>query len=165
MQPNTVVVLIHGGPLAAESAATSSKVRAILDAFQPGELGADAIMQMVVGETSPSGLMPYTTYLQNFTARDIREVDLKVRPCPAFLPVFFGGAPQFSFKYCVVRTLSPAHLEKTFQVGPMPRRWSFLYSYCLRRSRRHHIKGKSGHHVLVAYRSCAVSFWIWLELH
>ena len=48
---------------AVESAVATSKVRAILDAFQPGELGADAIMQMLVGETSPSGLMPYVIAL------------------------------------------------------------------------------------------------------
>ena len=33
------VVLIHGGPLAVESAQENDAVRAIVDAFQPGELG------------------------------------------------------------------------------------------------------------------------------
>lgn len=77
VQPNVVVVLIHGGPIAVESAAASTQVKAIVDAFQPGELGADAIMDLLDGTTSPSGLMPYTTYLANYTSRDIREVDLK----------------------------------------------------------------------------------------
>ena len=76
VQPNVVVVLIHGGPIAVESAVASTQVKAIVDAFQPGELGSDAIMDLLDGTTSPSGLMPYTTYLANFTARDIREVDL-----------------------------------------------------------------------------------------
>ena len=64
VQPNTVVVLIHGGPIAVESAAASPSVRAIVDAFQPGELGADAVMDLLDGTIAPSGLMPYTTYLQ-----------------------------------------------------------------------------------------------------
>jgi hypothetical protein len=76
VQKNVVVVLIHGGPIAVESAQASSAVRAIVDAFQPGELGADAIMQILDGTEAPAGKMPYTSYLKNFTARDIREVNL-----------------------------------------------------------------------------------------
>lgn len=76
VQKNVVVVLIHGGPIAVESAQASASVRAIVDAFQPGELGADAIMDILTGVTSPSGRMPYTTYFKNFTKRDIREVNL-----------------------------------------------------------------------------------------
>ena len=41
---NVVVVLIHGGPIDVSSAAASDAVQAIVDAFQPGELGSDAIM-------------------------------------------------------------------------------------------------------------------------
>ena len=77
VQPNTVVVLVHGGPIAVETAAASPAVRAIVDAFQPGELGMDAVLDVLEGVTSPSGLMPYTSYLKNFTSRDIREVDLR----------------------------------------------------------------------------------------
>ena len=60
VQPNTIVVLVHGGPIAIENAVRSPRVRAIVDAFQPGELGADAIMDLLRGTFSPSGLMPYT---------------------------------------------------------------------------------------------------------
>ena len=77
VQPNVVLVLIHGGPIAVEAAAASTQVKAIVDAFQPGELGADAILELLDGTTSATGLMPYTTYLANYTSRDIREVDLK----------------------------------------------------------------------------------------
>lgn len=76
VQKNVVVVLVHGGPIAIESAQASSAVRAIVDAFQPGELGADAIMDILDGTASPSGKMPYTSYFANFTKRDIREVNL-----------------------------------------------------------------------------------------
>ena len=77
VQPNVVIVLIHGGPIAVESAQASPAVRAIVDAFQPGELGADAIFDLLDGTTAPGGRMPYTSYFKNFTTRDIREVDMR----------------------------------------------------------------------------------------
>ena len=58
VQKNVVVVLVHGGPIAVESAQASGAVRAIVDAFQPGELGADAVMDILDGTASPSGKMP-----------------------------------------------------------------------------------------------------------
>ena len=39
-------------------AQASGAVRAIVDAFQPGELGADAVMDILDGTASPSGKMP-----------------------------------------------------------------------------------------------------------
>lgn len=74
---HVILVLIHGGPIDVSSAVQNPSVRAILDAFQPGELGADAILDLLTGVESPSALMPYTTYFQNFTRRDIREVDMR----------------------------------------------------------------------------------------
>eukprot|EP01048_Picozoa_sp_COSAG05_P013569 COSAG05_NODE_1459_length_4826_cov_2.560609_4_plen_392_part_00 len=76
VQKNVVMVLIHGGPIDVESAQENHAVRAIVDAFQPGELGADAIMDVLDGTVSPSGRLPYTAYFKNFTKRDIREVNL-----------------------------------------------------------------------------------------
>jgi|EP01044_Picomonas_judraskeda_P007538 hypothetical protein len=34
-------------------------------------------MEILDGSVSPSGRLPYTVYFQNFTKRDIREVNLK----------------------------------------------------------------------------------------
>lgn len=51
-------------------------MRAILSAFQPGELGADAVLDHLQGVAAPAGCMPYTTYFSNFTRRDIREVNM-----------------------------------------------------------------------------------------
>jgi len=43
-----------------------------------GELGGDAIMDLLTGVQSPSGKMPYTTYAQAYTtSRDIRNMDLR----------------------------------------------------------------------------------------
>jgi beta-glucosidase len=59
VQPNIVLVLQNGGPIAVDWAVSSRKVRAILDAFQPGELGGDAILNLLSGAAVPSGKLPY----------------------------------------------------------------------------------------------------------
>lgn len=38
------------------------KVGAIIDAFMPGQFAAEATMQLLLGEASPSGLLPITNY-------------------------------------------------------------------------------------------------------
>eukprot|EP01045_Picozoa_sp_COSAG04_P003241 COSAG04_NODE_130_length_24323_cov_50.932835_26_plen_129_part_00 len=83
VQPNIILVLQNGGPIAGahshlqtllrwvvsshhtdgpcvavDWSVTSPKVRAILDAFQPGELGGDAICDLLSGAAVPSGKLP-----------------------------------------------------------------------------------------------------------
>ena len=72
--PRTVVVLINGGPIAAES--VKEKAAAVVEAFYPGQLGGDGIVSTLTGAANKFGRMPYTTYFKNFTARDVRDVDL-----------------------------------------------------------------------------------------
>ena len=72
--PKTVLVLVNGGPLAIESAKGS--VPSIIEAFYPGQLGGDAIVSALTGGVNTFGKLPYTVYFKNFTARDVREVDL-----------------------------------------------------------------------------------------
>lgn len=62
-----VLVLVNGGPIDVSTAVESDQVVAILEAFQPGELGADAMIDILDGTSSPSGKMPYTTYFANYT--------------------------------------------------------------------------------------------------
>lgn len=64
-----VLVLVNGGPVDVSTAVESDQVAAILEAFQPGELGADAMIDIMDGTSSPSGKMPYTTYFANYTKR------------------------------------------------------------------------------------------------
>eukprot|EP01043_Picozoa_sp_COSAG02_P047631 COSAG02_NODE_4585_length_5189_cov_9.203929_7_plen_152_part_00 len=61
-----VLVLVNGGPIDVSTAVESEHV-AILETFQPGELGGDAIINIMDGTSSPSGKMPYTTYFANYT--------------------------------------------------------------------------------------------------
>ena len=78
VQSSVVLVLQNGGPIAVDTAKKSACVRAILEAFQPGELGGPAIVNLLSGEVVPSGKLPYTVYTEDFSARrDIREMDLR----------------------------------------------------------------------------------------
>jgi hypothetical protein len=73
-----VLVLINGGPIDISTAADNPSARAILEAFSPGELGGQAILDVLDGTSCPSGKMPYTSYYDNYTLmRDHREVDLR----------------------------------------------------------------------------------------
>ena len=51
-------------------------MRAILEAFQPGQLGGDAICDILDGTAVPSGKLPYTVHTEAFAqARDIRDME------------------------------------------------------------------------------------------
>ena len=54
--PNTVVVLMNGAPV--DVTAWRGEVRAILEAWYPGEGGAEAISDALFGRTNPGGKLP-----------------------------------------------------------------------------------------------------------
>jgi beta-glucosidase len=55
--PNTVVVLQNGAPMALP---WLDKVRALVSAWLPGQEGGHAIARVLLGEVNPSGRMPHT---------------------------------------------------------------------------------------------------------
>ena len=59
-QPNTVVVFISGSIVS--SPALISAAPAVMQAYYPGQLGGDAIVDALFGEVSPSGRLPQTMY-------------------------------------------------------------------------------------------------------
>ncbi len=54
--PNTVIVLMNGAPV--DVTAWRREVRAILEAWYPGEGGAEAISDALFGRTNPGGKLP-----------------------------------------------------------------------------------------------------------
>ena len=72
----TVVVLINGGPLAIEW--VKDNVPAIIEAFYPGEMGGDAIADVLLGKISPGGKLPYTIYPSEFNStRSMFDMSLR----------------------------------------------------------------------------------------
>jgi beta-glucosidase len=55
--PNTIVVLETGGPVAMP---WLSRVRGVIEAWYPGARGGEAIANILFGETNPSGKLPIT---------------------------------------------------------------------------------------------------------
>ncbi len=56
--PNTVVVLLGGGPI--EVAAWAGQAKAIVEAWYPGMEGGNALAHLLYGDVNPSGKLPVT---------------------------------------------------------------------------------------------------------
>ena len=66
VQPNYVVVLINGGALGVDWIAKHTP--AVVEAFYPGEMGGDAIIDVLSGDYNPTGKLPVTVYPAAFAA-------------------------------------------------------------------------------------------------
>ena len=96
-------VLVHGGGLAVDDsllAGSGGCGAAILDAFYPGPLGAQAIAGALFGAFSPGGKMPYSVYPStyaaavDFTDHSVAELGRTYRYHGADSP---GSAPLFPY--------------------------------------------------------------------
>jgi len=103
-QPRTVVVLIHGGPIAGDWLQGEQSPPAILDAFYPGELGGDAIVDTLFGRNNPAGRLPYTMYDNSIvTRRDIRDTDLRNNGGITYW--WYQGTPLYPFAHGLSYTI------------------------------------------------------------
>jgi len=92
----TVVVLIHGGPVAIEW--IKSNVPAIVDAHYPGELVGDAIGSILFGEVSPSGRLTGTVYPSTLTnQRNISDMGLQEKGGITYQ--YYTGTPLWPFGF------------------------------------------------------------------
>ena len=93
--PNVVLVMLNGGPLAIEWPA--AHVPAIVEAFFPGELGGDAIASVLMGDVSPTGRLPVTVYPADFIARNMTDYDLASGNGTTHL--YYRGKPVYPFSW------------------------------------------------------------------
>ena len=105
--PRTVVVLINGGAISSQWMVAN--VPAVLEAYYPGELGGDAIVDTLLGHNNPAGKLPYTVYHSNFTTRDIRDVDLSHDG--GVTHAYFTGPVLFKFGHGLSYTTFEYKLE------------------------------------------------------
>ena len=91
----TIVVLVNGGPLAIEW--IKDNVPAIVEAFYPGELGGDAVADVLLGNVNPSGRLPYTVYPADYIKRSY--FDMSLRDNGGCTYRFYQGKPLWTFGY------------------------------------------------------------------
>ncbi len=88
----TVVVLLNGSALAVNFA--SQHAKALLEAWYPGEAGAQAIADTLTGASNPSGRLPLTFYKSQSDLPDFTDYSMRNRTYR-----YFTGEPLYSFGY------------------------------------------------------------------
>ena len=96
-----IVVLMNGGAVAVESWLTS--VDALVEAFYPGELGGDAIIDAITGVTNTWGALPFTMYSDQFSTRNLyKNESAQLRYDGGTTHMYYTsnrGAPIFPFGF------------------------------------------------------------------
>jgi len=73
-----VVVLVNGGPVAVEALLEYPRISAVVEAWYAGQAAGDAIAQLLIGETAPSGRLPVTMYHAEYV-HQIEMTDMRMR--------------------------------------------------------------------------------------
>ena len=96
----TVVVLLNGGPISLGGQYSgggqqpqATRFHTILDMFWDGEEGGTAIADVLFGDYSPSGRLPYTVYSSDRGLPPMTEYDIS----KGFTYMYFSGKPLFAF--------------------------------------------------------------------
>lgn len=89
-----VVVLAHGGPLSPDWA--MSNADAIVDAFEGGQSGGQAVAEVLFGAVNPSGMEPYTVYPSDFV-NQVSMYNMSFLAGPGKSYRYYEGTPLFAF--------------------------------------------------------------------
>eukprot|EP01065_Artemidia_motanka_P023234 TRINITY_DN2771_c0_g1_i1.p1 TRINITY_DN2771_c0_g1~~TRINITY_DN2771_c0_g1_i1.p1 ORF type:complete len:822 (+),score=323.81 TRINITY_DN2771_c0_g1_i1:43-2508(+) len=94
---NVVVVFVNGGPVSSDYIRTT--VPSVLEAFEGGQAAGTALASVLFGDTSPSGILPYTVYPEDFV-KQVSMEDYAMRPhtgSPGRTYRFYTGEPAWPF--------------------------------------------------------------------
>ncbi|HOV99773.1 MAG TPA: glycoside hydrolase family 3 C-terminal domain-containing protein [Bacteroidota bacterium] len=78
VNPNVVIVLVNGGPIAL--AGCENKAKAIVEAWYGGEYGGKAIADVLFGDVNPGGKLPETFYASTQQLPSMSDYDLINHP-------------------------------------------------------------------------------------
>ncbi len=78
VNPNIIVVLVNGGPVALEG--VEQKAKGIVEAWYDGEFGGKAIADVLFGEVNPGGKLPETFYASTKELPPMSDYDLINHP-------------------------------------------------------------------------------------
>ena len=120
--PNTVVVMIHGGSISIDW--TAQHVPAILDAHYPGELGGDAIAGVIYGDLAPQGRVTQTIYPAAWAdTRPISDMSMRGYDGKSGITyMHYTGLTLYNFGFGLSYTTfsftmeSPSHIDATTQL-------------------------------------------------
>lgn len=89
-----VVVLVHGGALSMDWAAANAD--AIVDAFEGGQSGGQALAEILAGVVNPSGMLPFTIYDDSFD-KQVSIANMSFLDGPGRTFRYYTGTPRFAF--------------------------------------------------------------------
>eukprot|EP01090_Pellita_catalonica_P015518 TRINITY_DN4226_c0_g2_i2.p1 TRINITY_DN4226_c0_g2~~TRINITY_DN4226_c0_g2_i2.p1 ORF type:complete len:464 (+),score=97.31 TRINITY_DN4226_c0_g2_i2:33-1424(+) len=98
-----ILVMMNGGPVDLSVQKVDDRVAAIVWVGYPGQSGGQAIAEMLYGEFSPAGRLPYTVYPADFVNK-VSMFDMGMRPNasngnPGRTYRFYTGEAVYPFGY------------------------------------------------------------------
>lgn len=91
-----VVVLVHGGPLSSSWAKANAD--AVVDAVDGGEAAGTALADVLFGQISPSGMLPYSIFPESY-AQENDFLNMSMRAAPGRTYRFYTGTPLWPFGF------------------------------------------------------------------
>lgn len=94
-----ILVIMRGGSIALSAALLAdARLTTILSVCYPGEMGGDALADILLGAVAPSGRLPTTAYPPEFVAS--REItDYNFSSADGITHLYYTGTPQWPFGF------------------------------------------------------------------